>query len=533
MSPSALARFTLLDWAPTPLAAIVWRELLTTLRQPRYSGLLLAAAMVQFLIAMPALFSVAGGQMTPALATTGVLSIQCAALLFVVFIVIPALAAVSLAAERHQKTDDLLRTALFHPATVVAGKLLAVFTVFVVFHLGLLPFGAFVYFFAGIEIESAFQVTLLLYTTAFAHALIGIGLSYAIENPSRTVFAAYACVAALYILPLAHHHWSQTFNLTTIASSTPPDPISLLSQLIAGDAGWPECIRLFTQQFLGVLMLLGLCVASQALARLPWGRVALRSRTPRRGRATFGPIPDWGNPNFHRERRRSPMLRHRWALTIFTATAVFALFFSLRSIPTWNLALDAFDGGILLLYVLIPLLVVERCAREMDPETLLHLRMTLLSPQRVLMGIATAIFVSLGPILLGLVAASAAYLLLQDYGALTPWSQMPSDPESIFSRTLLTGAKAAMAITLSLTFVQFRNPSTTDLATGLLLSYGAIASAEFASYGLGIESANGGQLAAAALVITLFASLAQSRFEDVFDQEVDLHNADHLERRFR
>lgn len=533
MPPSALARFTLLDWAPTPLAAIVWRELLTTLRQPRYSGLLLVAASVQFLIAMPTLLSVAGGQMTPALATTGVLSIQCAALLFVVFIVIPALAAVSLAAERHQMTDDLLRTALFHPATVVAGKLLAVFTVFVVFHLGLLPFGAFVYFFAGIEIQSAFQVTLLLYTTAFTHALIGIGLSYAIESPSRTVFAAYAYVASLYILPLAYHHWGQTFNFTTITPSPPPDPISLLSQLIAGDAGWPECIRLFIHQSAGVILLLVLCLASQSLTRVPWGRVTLQNRAPHDRRATFGPIPDWGNPVFHRERRRSPMLRPRWAVTIFTLTVVVALLFNVRSVTALNVAWDALDAGVFVLYVLIPLLVVERCAREMDPETLLHLRMTLLSSQGTLNGIAMALFVSLGPILLGLVAASAASLLLRDYWTLTPLTQTPSNLESIFFNTLVTGAKAAMAITLCLTFVQFRNPSTTDLATGLLLSYGAIASAELASYGLGIGSVNGGQLAAAAVVITVFVGIAQSRFEDVFDQEVDLHSADYLEKRFR
>ena len=40
MNARALDRFTLFNWASTPLLAIVWRELLTTLRRRRYGGLL-------------------------------------------------------------------------------------------------------------------------------------------------------------------------------------------------------------------------------------------------------------------------------------------------------------------------------------------------------------------------------------------------------------------------------------------------------------------------------------------------------------
>ena len=56
----SVTQFSLLDWAATPLAAIVWRELLTTLRQRRYGYLLIIAAAIQLMVAIGALLSIGG-----------------------------------------------------------------------------------------------------------------------------------------------------------------------------------------------------------------------------------------------------------------------------------------------------------------------------------------------------------------------------------------------------------------------------------------------------------------------------------------
>ena len=515
----SVIQFSLLDWAATPLAAIVWRELLTTLRQRRYGYLLITAAAIQLMVAFGALLSVAEHKSTPVVAIATVLTVQFSTLLMVVFLVVPALAAISLAAERHQQTDDLLRTALFHPATVVAGKLLAVLAVFVFFHIALLPLGAFIYFFAGIELRSLYQATLMLYGTALAHALIGISLSHVMESPSRTIVASYACVVLIYAVPALRYVWGG-------APVLPPNPITLLMGVVASDADWWDCLALARLQTSGVLLV--------ALASLVAGRITrlrlFQMAAPRgNNRPTHGPIPDWGSPMYHRERRRAWLSRPALALAAFFLCAAASALFDRWSLVKMGWSVDSFDFGAALLYLLVPLIVVERCGREMDPETLRHLRMTIEGSDRVLNGLAAAMFVSLLPVILGFMVGGGLPRMLPGQEAFTAILARGADPEAAIYKVVLLAPRTIFVIVISLMCVRFREPSTTDFAVSLTAIYVMIAVGDvvlrFVMNSTPVRELAGIEALCTSLgvtgIILLFSLIplliAQTRFDEVFD----------------
>ncbi|MBL7647275.1 MAG: hypothetical protein JNK74_13900 [Candidatus Hydrogenedentes bacterium] len=510
-------QFSLLDWATTPMTAIVWRELLTTLRQRRYGYLLITAAATELMVAFGALLSLAEHKSTPVVAIATVLTVQFSTLLLVVFLVVPALAAMSLAAERHQQTDDLLRTALFHPATVVAGKLLAVLAVFVFFHVALLPLGAFVYFFAGIELRSIYQSTLMLYGTALAHALIGISLSHVMESPSRTIVASYTCVALIYAVPALRYVW-------TGVPVPPANPVTLLMGIVSSDADWWDCLALARFQTTGVLLVVVASLVAGRLARLPVFKMAAARG---KNRLTHGPIPDWGSPMYHRERRRARLNRPASALAAFFLCAAFAACFDRWSLVRMGWTVDSFDAGAALLYLLVPLIVVERCGREMDPETLRHLRMTIEGSDRVLNGLAAAMFVSLLPVIVGFMVGGGLPRMLPGQEAFTAVLARGADPDAVIYKVVLLAPRTIFVIVISLMCVRFREPSTTDFAVSLTAIYVMIAVGDVV---LRFVMDSTGELAA---METLYTSLgvtgivllfslvpllfAQTRFDEVFD----------------
>ncbi len=461
----SVTQFSLLDWATTPLAAIVWRELLTTLRQRRYGFLLITAAVIQLMVALGALLSMVEQSTAPTLAVATVLTVQFSTLLLVVFLVVPALAAISLAAERHQQTDDLLRTALFHPATVVAGKLLAVFAVFMFFHIALLPLGAFIYFFAGIEMRSLYQATLMLYGTALAHALIGISLSHVMESPSRTIVASYGCVVLLYAVPAMHYVWGGALN-------PPPNPITLLMEVVASDADWWDCLDLARLQSSGVLLV---ALASLVAGKITRMRLFRMAAPAGKNRPTQGPIPDWGSPMYHRERRRVRLSRPAWAMAAFFLCAAASALFDRWSLVKMDWSVDSFDVGAALLYLLVPLIVVERCGREMDPETLRHLRMTIEGSDRVLNGLALAMFVSLLPVILGFMVGGGLPRMLPGQETFTAALTRGADPEAFIYKVVLLAPRIIFVISISLMCVRYREPSTTDFAVSLTAIYVMVA----------------------------------------------------------
>ncbi len=513
----SVIQFSLLDWAATPLSAIVWRELLTTLRQRRYGYLLITAAAIQLMVAFGALLSVAEHQSTPVVAIAMVLTVQFGTLLLVVFLVVPALAAISLAAERHQQTDDLLRTALFHPATVVAGKLLAVLGVFVFFHVALLPLGAFVYFFAGIELRSIYQSTLMLYGTALAHALIGISLSHVMESPSRTIVASYGCVVLLYAIPALRYLWAGV-------PVPPANPVTLLMGIVSSDADWWDCLALARFQTTGVLFVVVASLVAGRIARLPVFKMAAARGN---NRPTTGPIPDWGSPTYHRERRRARLSRPASALAAFFLCTAAAACFDRWSLLRMGWSVDSFDVGAALLYLLVPLIVVERCGREMDPETLRHLRMTIEGSDRVLNGLAAAMFVSLLPVILGFMVGGGLPRILPGQEAFTAALARGADPEAVIYKVVLLAPRTIFVIVISLMCVRFREPSTTDFAVSLTAIFVIIALSDVV---LRFVMNSTRELAAMETLYTslgvtgivlLFALvpllIAQTRFDEVFD----------------
>lgn len=534
MVASALARFSLFDWATTPLLAIIWRELLTTLRRRRYGLLLLIAALVQLLSAWVTFIVMVEYTLNVSRAVSEVLTVQCATLLLILFLVVPALAAVTLAAERRQETDDLLRTALFHPATVVGGKLLAVLATFMLFHIALLPFGAFIYFFAGIELRSLFQSSFLLYTTALAHAAVGMLLSQVLSSPSRAVFAAFVSVALLYGVPSGFHEWELSQGAS--GALPPPNPVSLLARITAGEADWSTCGQLAFQQGLGVVALAALSFACASLARVPHALGFRRRAKYAEVRRTRGPIPDWGNPVFHREYRLALLSRPAWAISAFLLSIVGAAILTPWSASALNGDWDALDAGTFLLYVLIPLLVVERCGREMEPDLLVHLRLSLLRSEQVLLAMGLAIFCSVFTLIGGTTLGAFIPLLLSHFGS--PWGAMGPlpPPELLLLKSFNLIPKVAFAITISFMCVHYYNPRAVDQAVSLVAAYLLIAIGDHMVYGLigmgmvdeleifGITFIAVGNLIILMVFATVPACIAMVRLDGVFE----LQSADDL-----
>ena len=163
---SGLQDFRVFDWSTGPVTAIFLRELLVALRYRRFAILMIGIASALLLAIAFNLLKMAAGAIPPQVAVTNVVGLQVSALLLILFFVIPALGAVALSSERQQETEELLMMVLDAPGPLVVGKLWGMLFLFAAFHITLLPFSVFTYFFAGIEIFSFFQITFMLYGTA-------------------------------------------------------------------------------------------------------------------------------------------------------------------------------------------------------------------------------------------------------------------------------------------------------------------------------------------------------------------------------
>ena len=541
---SDIPRFSVFDWAPVPFLAILWRELLTTLRQQRYGVILLGLAGILLYVDGVNLTGLATWSISPAVLVTNTLSLQCGALLAMVFLVLPALAAVTLASERQQKTEDLLYTALFRPAAVLLGKLLAVLAVFALFHIALLPLSAFIYFFAGIEVESFFQIVFMLYTTALCHTAIGLIASNFVERSNQAVLLAYFFIAALYLLPLAQyaHASNQALGPAGTPLMPPPSPILLMYHLLRNAAGWRECGGLFLFQCAGAAIAGVLCVAARGLGRgfagMAKSLTGSRATRPRR----FRPLPDWGNPIYHKDCRSMPATRPAWALCLFLVAAALAYAFNRWSARELDFSTTALDAGPLVLYVVIPFLVIESCSREMAPNCLSMLRVTRLGSDRVLSGKALAVFRAVAPVVLGLLAGTAVFFV-HDGIPLTAAVQRNVYLERFLYQSAMLAPKAMLAVAMCFMVSRFRAPGPADLAATLVLSGVLVAAGETISHGM-FESLLGpaldptrmaivaaGHLICLGFSIVIVFAIAQMRFEAVFDEGSDIYAISHVDRR--
>ena len=544
---SRVDAFSIFDWATGPVSAIFCRELLVALRYRRFALLLMGIALVLLLSIATNFVQMAAGLIPPQVAITNVVGLQVSALLLILYFVIPALSAVAISSERHQETEDLLAMALDEPLSLIVGKLLGMLCLFAVFHIAILPLSVFTYFFAGIEIMSFFQITFMLYGTALCHTLLGVSFSVINRHPNRALFATYATLFFVYTIPV----WS-TGQLSP-ARPVPGflethwyvNPLALLRDLLQSLAGWTACLQFLAHQ---ALSLLGAFLLWWLVSRL-WARVKLLSMlrahwvARRAPRTPARPIPDWSNALYHKDCQTSELTRSSWSGMAFLVGLLGAVLFTFWSARFTALTLHTAHGATALMALLTPLLVLERCRKEMDPISLLMLRVTRTSSREVLVGKALAVLRTLAPLLAGVIVGGLLPLLLRDSSVLT--GGHPATPPGLWLvyQLALLPLKLGVAIIVSFTFVRFRAPSATDMAITLVLGGLAIGGLELVRSGL-FDTSDWKHLTGLHYLMLLAGQslvglagaffgflIALTRFEAVFDEGSDVFAARYVDRR--
>ncbi len=542
-----LDAFSVFDWATGPVSAVFCRELLVALRYRRFALMLMGIALVLLLAIAANFVQVTTGLIRPQLAVTNVVGLQVSAVLLILFFVVPALSAVAISSERHQETEDLLAMALEEPLSLIVGKLLGMLSLFAVFHIALLPLSVFTYFFAGIEIMSFFQITFMLYGTALCHSILGVSFSVMNRHPNRALFATYTTLFFVYTIPI----WG-TGQLNParpvsgfLETHWYVNPLALLRDLLQSLAGWTACLQFLAHQALCLLSAIVFWWLVSAL----WKRVRLPTmgrayRLAQRGpRTPAGPIPDWSNALYHKDCQTSELTRRSWSVAAFLVGLVGAVLFTFWSARVTALTLHTAHGATTLMALLTPLLVLERCRKEMNPASLLMLRVTRTSSREVLVGKALAVARTLAPLLAGVLLGGLLPLALMEPSALT--GGHPATPPRLWLvyQLALLPLKLGVAIIVSFTFVRFRAPSAADMAITLVSGGLAIGGLELLRGGL-FDTSDWKALAGIHYLMLLAGQsligiagaffgflIALTRFEAVFDEGSDVFAARYVDRR--
>lgn len=543
---SGLQDFRVFDWSTGPVTAIFLRELLVALRYRRFAILMIGIASALLLAIAFNLVRMAAGAIPPQVAVTNVVGLQVSALLLILFFVIPALGAVALSSERQQETEELLMMVLDAPGPLVVGKLLGMLFLFAAFHITLLPFSVFTYFFAGIEIFSFFQITFMLYGTALCHSILGVAFSRLARHTNTALFATYASLFLVYFLPSwLLGQWNPTVLLPgSFEAPWYVNPLALLRDLLHSLAGWRACFQFLAHQLLGVgaVIVVGWALArcARRIERRPWRRPSwLADTVPQ---PVAGPIPDWSNVVYFKDCHTSALARPAWSAMTFLLGVAAAALFTFWSARYTFLTVTVAHGATALLALLTPLLVLERCRTEMNPISLLMLRVTRISSRQVLLGKGLAVSRSLAPLFVGIMIGGLLPLLLGDP---TSWTGgHPATPSRLLMAYQLTllPLKLGFAIIVSFVFVRFRSPSASDMAITLVLSCLVIGGLEFLRSGL-FDTADWKQLMGVHFGMLLAGQyllgvpgmifgclIALTRFEMVFDEGSDVFAAGYVDR---
>jgi hypothetical protein len=529
--------FSLLDWAGRPLTAVLLRELLVVMRFKRFAALLLTLAVGLLCAILFHLGHLIAGTLPPPVAITNIVGLQCSALLLILFLVVPALSTVMVMADRQEGTLELLQLALEDPYSVLVGKGLALLAVFSAYYIALLPFSTFTYFFAGVEIRSFFLITIMLFGTAACHSAIGILLALVCRTTTLALCSTYAAVFLIYAVPawFVGQVGLGTFSPNLRFLPVYFDPLALLRDLLHSLASGVDCLYFFGYQCLAVGCL-GLVVLllhrRVSLTALPPRQADLARPVTKMG-DPIPPVPDWRNVIYHKERHTTRLARPAWMALSLLLGLVAALGFSYWSVREARFSLTGADLGTLVLLIVTPLLVLERCGREIDPSALVLLRLSRLTSEHVLLGKLYGVLHGLAPLTLGLMAGTVLPVPLGLTDGLPATIATGALNHVLYAASLLP-LKLALFALLSLAVVRFRAPNTTDLAMTLLLA--VLGSAAMESVRAGLFDVGetfhflsiqfilifGCQVIIGAFGGLILMLIALMRFEEVFDEGSDI-----------
>lgn len=373
-----------MDRAPSAIATIVKRELLTTLRSWQSISSLLILLLVLYGITFLALDQAIENAFYVVRAMERIFMVQVALLLFGALTVVPTTAAASFGRERLEGSYDLLLTTLIPPSQVLLGKLAATLIVSLLIAIAILPLTGLVYFFVGVDVYRLYQALLVIPTTALACAALGLWVATRHESMARIVVTTLGMVVLVeWFIPLVLRWYLSRHFMVSLVT-----PIDLVVDPFL--VSWETYGIFSVYQMTVVLLALGgaLCHLKGHRWMAPLTRLRQRmfqSHKPVR----FAPIPDTVNPITARERLGISLARPRAGRIVFVA--IFALYggalFYLRDvIEEVAFTIVAMYLERLALLAVVPPLVAVCWVRDREIVTWDMLRLTLLRPSEIVRG---------------------------------------------------------------------------------------------------------------------------------------------------
>lgn len=430
-----------------PSAALLKRELFTSLRRKRTFAALVFMIGSVFLIAIPVLLEIghslnyrANVDLEPFVAFLFYAFFTMACLL------IPALAGVSVCMEKQQGSFDLLATSLVRPIGVVAAKMLNAVGVFVLVTIAAFPLLGVAFFFAGFEMRQVLTAFAIILSTAIACAAVGVLCSTYFYRATVALILSYLAMVALLGAPqwlllglaaaigdsIAGFRGTGLYvaldaAFERIAKTSPLwCPVTGLSTTIVSLGGFFST----TCALLGPVVQLAfaaVCLSAAArIQRRPPKPQKVDSARPiddqmvlelRRKRFPYylidplkrvSEIRDGRNPMYVKEVRAGFFRKSTFRVRVFYVLAIVCFIISMLTLSQIGGSRnDELYGGVLMFEVAFVLLMVPptvstAVTREFELNNIDMLRITLLRPSQILFGKVYSCLMALAPVVLAM-----------------------------------------------------------------------------------------------------------------------------------
>ncbi|MBX7255602.1 MAG: hypothetical protein K1Y02_04495 [Candidatus Hydrogenedentes bacterium] len=479
-----------------PFMALVRRELLRSMRARYLAGVFMLLCGLGSVLLIPLwpdgdLPLIALGAVS--VSVTGVFAVIAAA---AAVLLLPGLAAGTLAEERDQETYDLMRMTLIRPVGILAGKFLNCIGAFLLLLIGAMPLLATTYFLVGTNWDVLLRIFFIVATSSITCVAIGLACSARYRSPLPSIIASYLLCAFMmggYVL-LFYFFFLLWFLVgdadyvnvragATLSSVFATTPLGNLISVLAGGVIVPKlwgmaCIQTVASIIALIVAWRGLCSpqGEQSVASPPASRVR-RPLLPIFACREWPPIPDRGNPIFVRECRHIRLLQNvpRWrrvvvytALVIVSLTLLLGLMY-VSQYPNWQ---DDLIGLCLQVtfvtaVALIPPIAATSFVREEERNTKDLLTMTLLTHQEIVSG---KIMYSV----VGLFRVLSLFLL-----ATWPFLSVFAFTANPSKATLFAGVYTVITVASALFVSMIASMSAKRTATSVPLAYGLCAAMFF------------------------------------------------------
>ncbi|MBX7257302.1 MAG: ABC transporter permease [Candidatus Hydrogenedentes bacterium] len=397
-----------------PIAALIRRELVSSLRERKFYALL---AVLVFLAATFVLLSYPDRTLTPLLlsmVSRGMFVFVIHFLAIGALVVIPATSGSAIVSEREEGTLDLLAMTSAKPWHVVTAKLANSVGHYLLIIIALMPIAAASYFLVGLDNDLLWNVLFLISATTLSCAAAGVMCSCLFKRPAVAVGTSYLCMLTILGLPmLLLLVVLALFDIFRLQDSMDwfaqyVSPYIAFSQMTSYPNYRPSIVNPMSVasacgSFHSALAIALIILTHQLVARR-WGK----SESPERRRTKLtkvGPVRGSGRVRVFSTRANPVYLKEVWfemsvrkRTGLLTFVTPFLLAFSATTLivlcryvnaDEYSYA-DAFAGWQLLQAVLMPALLVAVMGniftKEHERDTFDCIRVTTLGPEKVFTG---------------------------------------------------------------------------------------------------------------------------------------------------